>query len=168
MKAYTCAAKKSGTELTLVEASSIAANTPYIIEGSWNEILNDWGTLGSLDAKTEGWLTGVYEATAAPVGSYVLQKNNNVVGFYLVADGAQPTVRANRCYLTVQETQQGGDGARAFFLLGGEATAIKAIETLTSGEAEIYNAAGARVPGLQKGMNIIRKADGQSYKVMVK
>ena len=168
VKAYTCAAKKSGTELTLVEASSIAANTPYIIEGSWNEILNDWGTLGSLDAKTEGWLTGVYEATAAPVGSYVLQKNNNVVGFYLVADGAQPTVRANRCYLTVQETQQGGDGARAFFLLGGEATAIKAIETLTSGEAEIYNAAGARVPGLQKGMNIIRKADGQSYKVMVK
>lgn len=163
VKAYTCTAKVDGkdNELNLEVVTALEANKPYIIEGEWDETKEGWG-LGAATSNTVGWLTGVYAETNAPVGSYVLQKNNDVVGFYLVADGAQPKVKANRCYLTVPNS------ARAFFLLDSEATAIKAIETLTSGEAEIYNAAGARVPGLQKGMNIIRKADGQSYKVMVK
>ena len=39
--------------------------------------------------------------------------------------------------------------------------------TLTSGEAEIYNAAGARQNGLQKGVNIIKQG-GKSFKVVVK
>lgn len=161
VKAYTCAAKESDTQLTLVEVTALEANKPYIINGEWDETKTGWG-LGAAISNTEGWLTGVYAKTDAPVGSYVLQNNAAGVGFYLVADGKQPTVGANRCYLTVS------DAARAFYLLDSEATAIKAIETLTSGEAEIYNAAGARVNGLQKGVNIIRKANGQSYKVMVK
>ena len=33
---------------------------------------------------------------------------------------------------------------------------------------EIYNAAGVRIPALQKGVNIIRTKDGRSKKVLVK
>lgn len=167
VKAYTCAALDAddNTKLTLVGVEALEANKPYIIEGEWNTgdaPLTGWG-LGAATTYTDGWLTGVYESTLAPVGSYVMQKNDEGVGFYQVEDGAQPTVGANHCYLTV------ADAARAaFFLLGEEATAIETIEVLTSGEAEVYTVGGARVPGLQKGMNIVRKADGKSYKVMVK
>ena len=58
------------------------------------------------------------------------------------------------------------NSAREAYLLG-EATAIKAIEVLTNGKAEIYNAAGARQQRLQKGVNIIKNGD-KTVKVMVK
>ena len=164
VKAYTCAeVKENGTDLNLVYVDALEANKPYIIEGVWSETLIG-DAQGTALTYTEGLLTGVYAAQDAPVDSYVLQKNkknNNKVGFYKVKDGEQPTVGANRCYLTVPSS------ARAFFLFDNE-TGISAIEALTSGEAQIFDINGVQQPGLQKGMNIIRKADGQSYKVMVK
>ena len=51
---------------------------------------------------------------------------------------------------------------------GADATGINTINVLTSGKAEIFNAAGARIPSLQKGVNIIRTADGKTSKVLVK
>ena len=166
VKAYTCA-EVNDALLTLGEVTALEANKPYIIEGSWEETLTG-DAQGTALTYTEGLLTGVYEATPAPAGSYVLQKNKDKVGkdkvgFYKVdeGEGKQPTVGANRCYLTVPSS------ARAFFLFDNE-TGISAIEALTSGEAQIFDINGVQQPGLQKGMNIIRKADGQSYKVMVK
>lgn len=162
VKAYTCA-EVSGDQLTLIEADEVAANQAYIIEGSWNETKTGWGLGTALENKV-GLLTGVYAATTAPAGSYVMQKNNNKVGFYKVVDGSQPTVGANRCYVTVPASE----GARAAFFFNTEATGIEAIEALTNGEGQIFNASGAQLPKLQKGINIVRKADGKSYKVMVK
>ena len=164
VKAYTCAGHNDDL-LTLVPVDALEANKPYIIEGSWNATLTG-NAQGTALIYTKDYLTGVYSATSAPVGSYVLQKNkknNDKVGFYKVdeGEGKQPTVGANRCYLTVPSS------ARAFFLFDNE-TGISAIEALTSGEAQIFDINGVQQPGLQKGMNIIRKADGQSYKVMVK
>ena len=162
MNAYTCTAKVNGkdNELNLVEVDALEANKPYIIEGEWNETKEGWG-LGAATSNTVGWLTGVYAETDAPVGSYVLQNNNDVVGFYKVAEGEgkQPTVKANHAYLTKNSS------ARALYF--DNATAIRAIEALTSGEAEIYNAAGARQNSLQKGVNIIKQGN-KTYKVMVK
>ena len=86
------------------------------------------------------------------------------MAFYKVKGGEEPTVGANRCYLNWPN----GSSARAFFFPENNATAIKAINALTSGKAEIFNASGAKIPALQKGMNIIRTADGKSQKVMVK
>ena len=45
---------------------------------------------------------------------------------------------------------------------------INAINALTAGKAEIFSVAGARIPSLQKGVNIIRTADGKTTKVLVK
>ena len=160
VKAYTCV-EYSGDQLTLVVADAIEANQPYIIEGSWNETIENWG-LGAAVENTVGLLTGVYAATTAPVGSYVMQKNNDKVGFYKVAENSQPTVGANRCYVTAT-----GSETRVFFF-DAESTGINAIEALTSGDAQIFNASGSQMPALQKGINIVRKADGKSYKVIVK
>lgn len=157
VKAYTCE-EVDGTMLTLVEVTALAANKPYIIEGAWETNLSG-DAQGTAVTCTEGLLTGVYAETTAPVGSYVLQNLSTGLGFYKVADGKQPTVMANHAYLTKNSS------ARVLFF--DNATAIRAIEALTNGEAEIYNAAGARQKGLQKGVNIIKQGN-KTYKVMVK
>jgi hypothetical protein len=162
VKAYSCAAV-DGNTLTLVEVDGLEANKPYLIEGAWNETVTG-DALGTALTNTVGLFTGVYAAQTAPVGSFVLQKNNDKVGFYKVQDGEdnQPTVNANRIYMTVPA------GARfdAFFF-DSETTGINAINALTSGEAEIYNLKGEKIDRLQKGMNII-KMNGKIQKVMVK
>ena len=160
---YSCDAA-TGNVLTLSPVGAPEANVPYILEaklGSTGSV-SGWGTAGAT-SYTAGWLTGVYEATAAPVGSYVLQNNDNKVGFYKVVENEQPSVGANRCYLTESAPSRG-----AYFFAGNdETTGIDAINALTSGKAEIYNASGVRVPALQKGMNIIRTENG-TKKIMVK
>lgn len=168
VKAYSCAAVESnGTTLTLVEVSALEANKPYIIEGAWNETLTG-DAQGTALTYTVGLLTGVYAATLAPVDSYVLQKNGDKVAFYQVETGEQPTVGANRAYLTY-EAPAGDAKARAFFFEGDDATAIATISALTSGEVEaIYTIGGARVNSLQKGINIVKMQNGETKKVIVK
>ena len=160
---YSCAAAE-GNKLTLVKVENPEANKPYILESTAavNQTLEGWGTAASETNNTAGWLTGVFAETTAPVGSYVLQNLDNVVGFYKVAEDKQPKVGANHAYMTIPATEP---EARALFF--DNATAIRAIEALTSGEAEIYNAAGARQNSLQKGVNIIKQGN-KTYKVMVK
>jgi hypothetical protein len=163
VKAYTCSAVKESV-LELVEADAIEANKPYIIQGAWDaELTGD--AQGIALSYTDGWLTGVYAQTEAPNNSYVLQKHDDTVGFYRVdTEVHTPQVGANRAYLTVPAAA----GSRpAFFFGEDETTGINAIQALTSGEAEIYNAAGARIPTLQKGMNIVIR-NGKSYKMIVK
>ena len=164
---YSCDAAV-GDVLTLTTVDEPAADTPYILyaeNGLSSTNLSGWGVAGAL-TKVGGALTGVYDENdfKAPAGSFVLQNLNNKVAFYEVKEGEEPTVGANRCYLTWPS----GSPARAFFFPENNATAIKAINALTSGKAEIFNASGVQIPALQKGMNIIRTADGKSQKVLVK
>lgn len=167
VKAYSCAATE-GDVLTLEEVAEPAANTPYILyaeNGYTGEALTGYGT-ATADSYNTGLLTGVYTTTPAPVGSYVLQKNNDILAFYKVADGKQPTVGAYRAYLTVPN-----NNARALFFSfddDNQTTAVKTIEALTSGKSEIYNTSGVRQNALQKGMNILKMEDGSIRKVMIK
>lgn len=139
-----------GNVLTLEPVANyvIPANTPVIVE---TPVANTLPVSGIYVKGTPvaGLLTGVYENTPAPVGSYVLQ-NLDKVGFYLVAEGNQPTVGANRCYLTVPAA-----GVKAFFLNGGDATGISGVDANVDANEAIYNLAGQRINKLQKGINII-------------
>ncbi len=164
VKAYSCAAEENDV-LTLEEVATPAANVPYILEaesGCESTNLEGYG-LAKTANYTTGWLVGVYAETAAPVGSYVLQKNNSKVGFYKVVTDKQPTVGANRCYLTVPAQGR----AAYFFGEDNTPTSINAIEALTNGDATIYDMNGRQINKLQKGMNIV-KANGKSYKLIVK
>lgn len=147
----------SGATLELNEEDAFVSNTPYIVfaESGASSDLAGLGAAYTDAVYTEGLLTGVYAATPAPKGSYVLQNNDDKVGFYLV-NTVQPTVGANRCYLTVPA----GVKANAFFF--NEATGIQnVLENLQAGE--IYDISGRKLGKLQKGVNIVN-----GKKVLVK
>lgn len=164
--AYTCAGvKENGKTLEIVEVESsdpgvcvLEPNKPYIIEGNVKVDLTGDAQGTTLEVKV-GWLTGVYASQLAPAGSYVLQKNNDVVGFYQVADAAdKPTVPANHAYLTVPSEVK----ALAFFFDEGTATAIQSVFNGVAA-GEIYDLSGRKLNKLQKGVNIVN-----GKKVMVK
>jgi hypothetical protein len=153
VKAYTCDGI-TGSVLNLVEVTALEAYTPYILEKTGSDASYNILTTVKADNEvyTAGYLSGVLASIPAPVGSYVLQ-NNGKVGFYQVAAGQQPTVGANRCYLTVPA----GVKAAAFFFDEDDATGIKTIDNAqqTTEGAAIYNLAGQRMSKMQKGINII-------------
>jgi hypothetical protein len=100
-----------------------------------------------------------------------LQKNNGKVGFYHVDYSiAEPTVGANRAYLTVPANEE--SGARSAYFIGDVkptvVTSLTAIDSLMSGESTIYDLNGKKQNRLAKGMNIVVGKDGSTHKVMVK
>lgn len=164
--AYSCT-ELNGAQLTLVTAEdAIKANTPYILENTTDADITiaaeDGQSLKVDDAYTVGLLTGVYTDTPITSG-YVLQTQNNVQAFYAVDSESPITVPANKCYLTYSAS-----GAKVLSI-NGDATAIEAIEALTSGDYEaIYSTSGARLNSLQKGVNIVKMANGKTQKILVK
>ena len=166
-KAYIVTGVDENDGLVLEEKEgTIPANTPVVIIG--NDLLS---TIVYSAAKektyTVGLLTGTHEEMTAPVGKYVLQIQNGVAGFYKVAN-VTPTIYANHAYLTYEAPAE-GESAKAFFFPGNDATAIEAISALANGEIEaIYTIGGAKVNGLQKGINIVKMQNGETKKVLVK
>ena len=157
VKVYSCAAV-DGKLLTLEEVTEMKANTPYIIEGAWDATLTG-DAQGTALTYSEGLLTGVYTQTDAPVGSYVLQKLNDKVAFYVVEEGKQPMVGANRAYLTAPA----GSNVKAIFF-DDTATGINGINAGGDFEnAVIYNLSGQRVSNPSKGIYIVN-----GKKVLVK
>ena len=138
-----------GDKLTLnIVDGDLEANKPYIIEGAWEEIVTGDAQGTALNYK-EALLTGVYESQEATEGTYILQKQGEKVGFFLVdytdwAYATKPQVNANRAYLTVP-----GAGVKAFYL-GDIETAIKSVfDGVANGD--IYDLNGRKVQKLQKG-----------------
>lgn len=147
----------NGATLVLEDLTgTIPAHTPVVLfsETAVEETVEGIATEGTPKA---GLLTGVYEKTTAPEGSYVLQNQENVVGFYLVVDSTIE-VPANRAYLTVD-----GGGVKGFFFGSDDATAVKGIEAAGEEAGAIYNLAGQRVEKAVKGVYIIN-----GKKVLVK
>jgi hypothetical protein len=170
--AYTVPGLESnGYTLVLEEVkTTIPANIPVVLF-SETEVEKEVAGKGvGTDPVSEGLLTGVFDFTdISGAGKYVLQNKEEVdgVAFYAVSPTAAITVAPNRAYLYIPETAVVA-GAKAIRFPGADATGINTINVLTSGKAEIFNAAGARIPSLQKGVNIIRTADGKTSKVLVK
>lgn len=166
--AYTCS-NTEGTTLTLTEETSgkLAANTPYILyaESPVTEQVEGYA-LANKPSYTNGLLTGLFETNEnlpKDAGNYVLQNQKGKVAFYLVD---QDNVRclANKAYLTVANQQS---EAKSFSF--DTVTAINALLG-NSGvvEVERYNAAGAKVNGPVKGLNIVKMSDGSIVKYIIK
>ncbi len=158
-----------GTTLDLTTAETIKANTPYIVYAAADadETLSGLGAAYTDASYAGGLLTGVYTATSAPEGSYVLQNQNDVVAFYVVSSADPITVPANRAYLTVPD----GGSVKAYHFGNADdsATAISTVNGLLSGEVEgIYSVNGTKQSRLQKGINVVRFTNGKTRKVIVK
>lgn len=159
---YTAGA--SNVVATSVEGT-LAANTPVLINAEAgakysfvNTAIVSEATAGS-GTHTFGALTGVYETTTVPEGSYILWANaSNPIGFYLSNNSK---VASNRAYLTAD-----GAGVKGLLIdFSGEATGLEAIMEGEPRESKalIFNLAGQRISKLQKGVNIV---DGK--KILVK
>ena len=148
VSAYTAEVNADGVTIDLTSVNPIPANTPVVLEAATGVYTFTGSKVAAVEAPTFGALTGTYSRIPAPAGSYVLQKQSEKIGFYLVnPDVAIPYVNANRAYLTAPSSN-----AKAFFL-GEGATGITVIKDDLN--ESIYNLAGQRMSKMQKGVNIV-------------
>ncbi len=149
-----------GNTVVLTEVETMKANKPYIVGPG--EYFFEGVNIAYKDTVVNGILTGVYTDYKVPVDSYVLQtKEDGTQAFFKVVTDAQPTLTPNKAYLTVPEEKE--ESAKALNFADSAATAIKALNALTSGNAKIYDINGRELKSLQKGVNIVN-----GVKVMVK
>lgn len=133
-------------------ATTIVANTPYLVGGNAGKYYFSGYGLAVKDSYTDGLFTGTYVdyQTESNKGIYVLQNHDNVVAFYLVGEGAKPWVRANRCYITYEEVS----GARMLRLGFGDddTTGIDNMQLPTDNSGvTIYDTMGRKVTSMKKG-----------------
>lgn len=161
---YTCAAAADEVEgirvLTLSSVDKLTANTPYIVAGQGSYAFSGYGTAHK-DEYTEGWLTGTYVDKTATVGAYVLQNQATGVGFYPVVSGKEPTIGANRAWMTPDEA-----AVKGFIIAAGDADAIENVAgAADNATVDVYTLDGVQVrqgvpagqalKGLRKGLYIV-------------
>lgn len=139
-----------GEDIHATEVSSIAANTPTIVTAKGTYAANNVAIAATESTYENGQLVGTYKAMEALENSYVLQKHDDRVAFYLV-NNTKPTVKPFRAYIKPQSTN-----AKQFIkvVFDGEATGIKEINSDNT-KAEIFDLSGRRVAKAQKGVYII-------------
>lgn len=154
LKAYTTAGAENSV-LTLVEATTLEVNKPYILEGKVETTLEGFG-LAKMDEYNDGLLVGVFKDKAAPNGDYVMQNQSGKVGFYQVdTDVFTPTVGAFHAYLTTGSYQAPEYNGVKVFFLGDVETGVQAVEVAGAENGVVYNLAGQRVNKAQKGIFIM-------------
>lgn len=136
------------------EVTTITANSPVLVTAAGNyEGSNvDIAVTDASKQFTNGNLTGVYQTTVAPVGSYVLQNHDpRGVAFYLVQD-VQPKVKPFRAFIH----EQSSNVKSIKILFDGETTGISNIDTDSNAANDIiYDLSGRRVNKAHKGVYII-------------
>lgn len=148
VKAYSCA-EADGETLTLNEATSIVANTPYLVSGAKGTYDFFGYGMAEKDSYTVDLFTGTYVEyqTTANSNTYVLQKHDNEVAFYLVGESAQPVVNPYRMYMTYEKA-----AGAPMFRIGRGATGIEDAEwTMDNGQWTIYDLMGRKVTTMEKG-----------------
>ena len=155
----------SSNVLQLVSKDKIEANTPYIVKNTTGSAADfTFKGVVYITDKTSyegGLLVGVLEATAAPVNSYVLQKQGDLLGFYQVVAGKGITVPAYRAYLKNTEATA---NIQAFFFDDNDPTSATTAKT-AAGTVDVYSINGILVrkdaqasqalDGLPKGLYIV-------------
>lgn len=148
----------NGNAVQLIEAESFVANTPYLVSGEEGEYDFSGYGLAQQDSYKDGLFTGTYVKyqTTANSNTYVLQKHNDEVAFYLVGDlngdgnYATPTVKPYRIYMTYEAPA--GETAAPMFRIGRGATGIEDAEwTMDNGQWTIYDLMGRKVTTMEKG-----------------
>ena len=155
VKAYTLT-YTSGDAATATEVeNTIDANTPILINGEGSATFTGTNVAVSASAaNVSGALTGVFEKTVVPVGSYVLQNKDNILGFRKVADGTTIEAKPFRAYLTAE-----GAGSRLAIRFA-EETGIETAVTELQQTEQAYDLQGRRVAQPTKGLYIV---NGKKY-----
>lgn len=165
LKYYTLQAIEDDV-LTIAEASApFPSGTPYIVEVLSGEMqIVGAGPMNAAREVAQGDLTfiGTYEQKVVKAADYenpIYAISNN----QFVKANNSITLNPFRAFFTAKSSE-----AKLRIAVADEATAIQQLTDEDAPVVGIYGLDGAERSSLQKGMNIIKKSNGQSLKVMVK
>ena len=150
--AYTVTGADTEGVLQLKEVKDVVtANTPVVLKADAAVNTTVQGHKAEkAERPTSGMLVGTYTDTDAPIPSYVLQKLDGVVAFYIVEQTM--TVTAGHAFLITDEPTMGGVKAFTF----DRATGIMMNEqTPSQTKSVIYDMSGRRVEKMTKGLYIV-------------
>ncbi len=149
VRAFSCSGSDEDNVLALTEATgTFAANTPYLVSGTGKHVFSGYG-LAKQDSYKDGLFTGTYVEyqTTANSNTYVLQKHDDEVAFYLVGESVQPVVNPYRMYMTYEKA-----AGAPMFRIGRGTTGIEDAEwTMDNGQLTIYDLMGRKVTTMEKG-----------------
>jgi hypothetical protein len=150
------------TSVKITEVNEVAAGQPCLVEfpadytAAW-EINIDTATPFALAPVNTGDLKGSYTTTTIGAGKYKLNPEGTEFGITSESASVYPF----RAYL------EAGSGARGLSIIFGDETGINGVGAAAAA-VEVYNAKGQRMQQLEKGVNIVRMANGQTRTVIVK
>ncbi len=164
--AYSAEQEESLVKLTQIAdaGETLEAYKPVILKNSTEATINETYSRDNVTltkAKVvDGSLAGVLIAgDDVPVGDYVLQTQNEVQAFYIVAKEHPFACTQNRCYLTT--TSEDSSAAKVFHIGFGEETAIDFVVNDNAVPTAVYDLSGrkvadkARSKGLKRGLYIV-------------
>ena len=145
--------------LKLDEANCIKANTPYIVKGTAaTSTLEGYAAIHE-DTYTNGFMTGVYaDNLTAPIGSYIMQKQDGKVAFYRVHK--ERTLSPYRCYINEGASPSGvirfpGDDTNGIGGIGATNTDLVDVFTTTGMKVKSQVQQGEALDNLPAGIYII-------------
>ena len=145
-------------------APSISSGVPYMIrtKSSLSEIVaNNVDVTNTMNDTPMNMVTfkGTYTSGYVPQNAYFMSGNK----FYKAGDESN-TIKGYRAYFEVNDENKVNE---LRFSLDEEETSFIQIKENLQDEV-IYNTNGVRLKGLQKGVNIIKRPDGTTIKLVIK
>jgi hypothetical protein len=145
-------------------APSISSGVPYMIrtKSSLSEIVaNNVDVTNTMNDTQMNMITfkGTYTSGYVPQNAYFMSGNK----FYKAGDESN-TIKGYRAYFEVNDENKVNE---LKFSLDEEETSFIQIKENLQDEV-IYNTNGVRLKGLQKGVNIIKRPDGTTIKLVIK
>ncbi len=158
----------SGSTLTVNETTStVAPNTPVVFHKAAGDLeINEENATVSLVAPEtleNGALVGIYEFTNVPAADGIYFINGDTF------HKAQVSVKvpAYRAYINNSSSSGAKPSVLSIMVAGNTATSIETLDADATVSA-IYDASGRKISAPQKGMNIMKLANGKTVKVMIK
>ena len=126
------------------------ANKPYLLLAAKGDYEIHGYLTDTIAIASNGLLTGTAYGMEAPVGSYVLQKHNEQMGFYRVNESSKISVGAGKAYLTLPESASASP-YRSFVF---DSDYISGITTLSDDSSQfvyVYGLTGELLLTIDKG-----------------
>lgn len=142
-----------GGDIYATEVNAIAANSPVLVTATGAYTATEASVAATADTYTNGELVGTYKAMPAEENTFVLQKHDDYVAFFMVKD-TKPTVNPFRAYIKAQSGAASKEFVNVIF--DGNTTGISNMDTDDNAANDIiYDLSGRRVNKARKGVYII-------------
>lgn len=153
-------------------ANYIEAHKPYLVHAAPGMYLlkgKKEEEPSEADALKDGLLIGTYEDIKVPKDDFVLQNQNGILAFYHVAHEGEIKLYSNRAYLSLPSSDTTANIKMIRITDDAVTTAVEKIASESKDRiVSIHTISGSSVSVMQKGLNIVRYADGRTEKILMK